>query len=125
MIHVDFRLAGEDVVKVLEGSARTRGRPRSLRTDNGPEFTGRMLDLWAYFNGVALDFSEPGKPTDNAFIESLNGRVREECLNRHWFVCLDDARSKTAWWREDYDEERPHSAVGNLAPGEFARKGRG
>jgi putative transposase len=120
-IHVDFRLTGEDVVKVLEGLARSRGTPRSLKTDNGPEFTGRSLDLWAYFNGVTLDFSEPGKPTDNAFIESFNGRVREECLNQHWFLCLDDARSKTGWWRDDYNEKRPHSALGNLAPGEFAR----
>jgi putative transposase len=120
-IHVDFRPTGEDVVRVLEGIARTRGRPRSLKADNGPERTWRSLDLWDDFNGVTPDFSEPGKPTDNAFIESFNGRVREECLNQHWFLCLDDARSKTGWWRDDSNERRPHGALGNLAPGEFAR----
>ena len=73
------------------------------------------------FNGVTLDFSELGKPTDNAYIASFNGRFREECLNLHWFVCVEDARSKTGWWRRDYNEDRPHSALGNLAPGEFAK----
>jgi putative transposase len=120
-IHVDLRLTGDHVVRVLEGLVHQRGTPRSLKTDNGPEFTGRMLDLWAYFNQVTLDFSEPGKPTDNAFVESFNGRFREECLNRHWFVCVEDARSKVEPWRRHYNEERPQSALGNLAPREFAR----
>jgi len=74
------------------------------------------LDLWAYQNDVTLDFSRPGKPTDNAFIESFNGRLRAECLNTHWFLTLDDARKKLENWRRDYNELRPHSAIGNQAP---------
>jgi putative transposase len=120
-IRVDFRFTGDRVVRVLEGLAAERRAPEAIRVDNGPEFRGRMLDLWAYFNGVALDFSEPGKPTDNAFIESFNGRFREECLDLHWFTCLEDARSKTGAWRLDYNHDRPHGSLGNLAPGEFAK----
>jgi putative transposase len=76
----------------------------------------RDLDLWAYQRGVTLDFSRPGKPTDNAFIESFNGKFRAECLNAHWFMSLDDARRKCEAWRRDYNEERPHSAIGNKVP---------
>jgi putative transposase len=120
-IRVDVRFTGGQVVEVLEGLARERGTRKCLRTDNGPAFTGKLLDLWAYFNGVTLDFSRRGKPTDNAFIESFNGRFRQECLDQHWFVCLDDARAKIEAWRREYNEERPHSALGNLAPEEFAK----
>jgi putative transposase len=88
-IRVEPRFSSEQVAKVLEGSAYLRSVPQALRVDNGPEFTGRMLDLWAYFNGVTLDFSEPGKPTDNAFIESFNGRFREGCLNQHYFISIE------------------------------------
>jgi putative transposase len=80
-IEVGQRLTGDDVVRVLEGVVSQRGKPQTIRVDNGPEFISRSLDLWAYFNGVKLDFSRPGKPTDNAFIESFNGRLRDECLN--------------------------------------------
>ena len=82
----------------------------------GTEFMSRDLDLWAYQRGVTLDFSRPGKPTDNAFIESFNGKFRAECLNAHWFMSLDDARRKCEAWRRDYNEERPHSAIGNKPP---------
>ena len=92
---VGQRLTGDDVVRVLEGVASQRGKPQTIRVDNGPEFISRSLDLWAYFNGVKLDFSRPGKPTDNAFIESFNGRLRVECLNQHWFLSLDEARAVT------------------------------
>src|SRR5262249_6524713 len=119
-IRVDTRFTGDQVVKVLEELAFERGSPQRLRIDNGPEFTGRSLDLWAYFNQVTLDFSEPAKPTDNAFIESFNGRFRQECLNLHWFLCLEDARAKVEVWRRQYNAEHPHSALGYLAPGEFA-----
>jgi putative transposase len=118
----DSRITGDDVVRVLVRLASERGAPASIRVDNGPEFVGRSLDLWAYFNGVALDFSRPGKPTGNAFVEAFNGRLRQECLNPHWFLCLDDARAKIESWRRRYNAEHPHRALGYLAPGEFAAK---
>jgi transposase InsO family protein len=96
--------------------AGARLYPRTIRVDNGPEFVSRDLDLWAYQRGVTLDFSRPGKPTDNAFAESFNGKVRAECLNTAWFLSLDDARSKCEAWRRDYNEERPHSAIGDKCP---------
>ncbi len=111
---------GGQVVAVLEELTALRGVPSSIRVDNGPEFSGKMLDLWAYFNKVTLDFSRPGKPTDNAFIESFNGRFRQECLDPNWFLCLEDARVKIESWRKEYNADRPHSALGNLAPEEFA-----
>ena len=117
-IRADARFTGGQVVQVLEELTCQRGAPAGIRVDNGPEFTGRSLDLWAYFNGVTLDFSRPGKPTDNAFIEAFNARVRQECLNRSWFLCLEDARAKIEAWRREYDTERPHGALGNLAPGD-------
>jgi putative transposase len=120
-IDVGQRLTGDDVVRVLEGVASQRGKPQTIRVDNGPEFISRSLDLWASFNGVKLDFSRPGKPTDNAFIESFNGRLRVECLNQHWFLSLDEARAVTEAWRDDYNRVRPHGALGNRTPSEFAR----
>jgi putative transposase len=119
-LRADARFTGGQVVKVLEELTYLRGKPQSIRVDDGPEFSGKMLDLWAYFNKVTLDFSRPGKPTDNAFIESFNGRLRQECLDPTWFLCLDDLRSKIEAWRREYNEERPHSALGDLAPKEFA-----
>ena len=86
----------------------------------GPEFVSKDLDLWAYWNNVKLDFSRPGKPTDNAYIESFNARFRLECLNEHWFLSLEDAREKTEEWRQDYNQIRPHSSLGNIAPEEYA-----
>ena len=94
--------------------------PRTIRVDNGPEFTSKRLDQWAYLNGVELDFSRSGKPTDNAFIEAFNGRFRQECLNENWFLSLADAEEKVESWRKHYNGERPHSALGNLSPREFA-----
>jgi putative transposase len=88
-------------------------------TDNGPEFTGKALDSWAYNNKVQLDFIRPGKPIENAFIESFNGRLRDECLNEHWFISLQDAREKIAAWRVDYNGSRPHTSLGHLTPEEF------
>ena len=87
----------------------------------GTEFTSKVLDQWAYANGVKLDFSRLWKPTDNAFIESFNGRVRQECLNENWFLSLADARHKVEKWRQEYNNERPHSALGQMAPAQFAR----
>ena len=108
-----FNFCGADVVEVLERVGRQEGFPAVIRVDQGTEFVSRDLDLWAYQRGVTLDFSRPGKPTDNAFIESFNGKFRGECLNAHWFMSLDDARRKCEAWRRDYNEERPHSAIGN------------
>jgi putative transposase len=103
-------------VAALERICREIGYPKSIRADNGPEFVSRDLDLWAYANDVTLDFSRPGKPTDNAFIEAFNGRLRAECLNTQWFLTLEDARQKLENWRRDYNEVRPHGAIGNKAP---------
>ncbi len=111
-----FSYRGLDVVETLERVCREIGYPKSIRADNGPEFVSRDLDLWAYANDVTLDFSRPGKPTDNAFIEAFNGRLRAECLNTQWFLTLDDARKKLENWRRDYNELRPHGAIGNQAP---------
>ena len=86
----------------------------------GPEFISKALDRWAYENSVTLDFSRPGTPTDNAFVESFNGRLRDECLNSHWFLSLADARAKIEAWRRDYNESRPHTALGWLTPAEYA-----
>ncbi|AWN52721.1 IS3 family transposase [Methylobacterium sp. 17Sr1-1] len=110
------------VVEVLDALIRLRGRPKSLRVDNGPEFAGRMLDHWAYLNGVELDFSRPGKPTDNAYIEAFNGRLRAECLNASWFLSLADARARIEEWRCHYNEDRPHTALGGLTPRAFANQ---
>lgn len=108
------------VIDELDRLARIRGKPRSIRVDNGPEFAGRLLDQWAYLNKVELDFSRPGKPTDNAYIEAFNSRLRQECLNASWFLSMDDARNRIDAWRADYNETRPHSSLGNLTPSEFA-----
>ena len=112
---------GGDVVDTLERIAPLYGRPKRIRVDNGPEFVSKELDLWAYLNGVVLDFSRPGKPTDNAFAKSFNGKFRAECLNAYWFLSLDDARSKCEAWRTDYNQVRPHSSIGNQTPIEWAR----
>jgi putative transposase len=111
-----FSYRGEDVVATLERVCGAIGYPKTIRVDQGSEFISRDLDLWAYQKGVTLDFSRPGKPTDNAFIEAFNGRLRHECLNAHWFLALDDAREKLEAWRRDYNEVRPHGAIGNKPP---------
>ena len=111
---------GADVVEVLGQIAKERETPGYIHCDNGCEFTSRVMDQWAWLNGVRLDFSRPGKPTDNAYIESFNGRVRQECLNQHWFTTLDEVQAILDLWKVDYNLERPHSSLGNLSPLEFA-----
>jgi len=118
-IHVDKTIRGSDVVETLEKVKRARGIPESIRVDNGPEFISKDLDLWAYQEGVKLQFSRPGKPTDNAMIESFNGSYRNECLQTHWFLSLPDARMKIENWRIEYNEYRPHSSLKNKTPSEF------
>jgi putative transposase len=110
------------VVEVLDRLVPQRARPKTLRVDNGPEFAGKMLDHWAYLNGVTIDFSRPGKPTDNAFIEAFNGRLRAECLNASWFPSLADATDRIEEWRHHYNDERPYSAHGDLTPRAFAEQ---
>jgi putative transposase len=111
-----FSYKAQNVVETLDRATAVTGYPRTIRVDNGPEFVSRDLDLWAFQHGVTLDFSRPGKPTDNAFAESFNGKVRAECLNTAWFLSLDDARRKCETWRRDYNEERPHSSIGDKCP---------
>lgn len=111
-----FSYRGEDVVATLDRACRKIGYPKTIRVDNGSEFISRDMDLWAYQRGVILDFSRPGKPTDNAFIEAFNSKLRSECLNAHWFLSLEDACEKLEAWRRHYNEERPHSAIGNIPP---------
>jgi len=120
-IEVDFHLGGHRVVEVLQHLGKTRDLPKTIRVDNGPEFISKAIDQWAYLNGVELDFSRPGKPTDNAFIEAFNGRLRQECLNENWFLSLEDAGEKVEVWREEYNMHRPHGALDNLSPVEFAK----
>lgn len=121
---VDFGISGHYVTRVLDQAARFRGYPKAIRTDQGPEFTGKALDQWAYQHGVQLKLIQAGKPTQNAFIESFNGRFRDECLNDHWFTSLPQARILIAAWRRDYNQHRPHSSLDYLTPAEFAAKHR-
>ena len=120
MIDVRQSYRGSDVVETLERVTRVHGMPGTIRVDNGPEFISKELDLWAWVNGVTLDFSRPGKPTDNAFIESFNGSFRAECLNASWLLSREDARCRCEAWRTDYNEVRPHSSIGQNTPIELA-----
>jgi putative transposase len=123
-ILVDHGISGFRVTRALDEMARFRGYPAAIRTDQGPEFTGKALDQWAYQRDIKLKLIQPGKPTQNAFIESFNGKFRDECLNEHWFCSLAEAKIRIAAWRRDYNEHRPHSAIGNLTPAEFAAQWR-
>ena len=117
------RLAAERGARltcVLERLADKRGLPKSSTVDNGPEVDGQVLDKWAYRSSVHLSFIRPGKPNENAYIESFNGKFRDECLNEHWFISLAHARSVIEAWRIEYNTERPHSSLGNRTPEEFA-----
>ena len=120
-IEPDTSLPGLRVIDVLDRLADHRGLPRTIVADHGPEFTGRALDLWAHAHGVGIDFIRPGKPVDNAFIESFNGRLRDECLNEHWFQTLAEARSIVEAWRDDYNTVRPHRSLGGRTPSDYAR----
>ena len=119
-LHASQSIQGYDVVSVLEGLKEQGRLPKTICVDNGSEFRSKILDQWSYLNKVQLDFSRPGKPTDNAMIESFNSRFRAECLNEHWFLSLGDARQIIESWRREYNEERPHSALGNRCPADFA-----
>ena len=118
-IEVDTSIPGQRVVRVLDRLGEIHGLPQALVLDNGPEFTSKALAAWAQRRGVTLHFIAPGKPTENGYIESFNGKFRDECLNRHWFLDLADARATIEDWRTDYNQARPHSSLGYLTPAEF------
>jgi len=120
-IEVGQRLGGEHVVAVLNRLAAQRQAPKYLFVDNGSEFSGRLLDLWAYHCKTRIDFSRPGKPTDNCYVETFNGSLRDECLNVHWFDSIADAKAIIEAWRRDYNEIRPHMALNDAAPEAYAR----
>lgn len=119
-LEADCSLTGRRVVEALTLLALTRGVPPTITCDNGTEFTSQAVDLWADENGVRLDFIRPGKPVDNAFIESFNGRLRDECLNSEIFLNLEDAKRKLQAWKDDYNHTRPHGSLGGQTPSEFA-----
>lgn len=119
---VDTSLPGARVARVLEGLVGDRDKPRRIVVDNGPEFTSRALDLWAYEAGVELLYIRPGKPIENCFVESFNGKMRDECLNGHWFTSVRDAQRVVELWRLDYNHVRPHSSLGQLPPAVYARR---
>ncbi len=119
-IETDSSLGGKRVVRVLERLKEIKGLPMAIRSDNGPEFTSKAVDEWAFKNGVKLDFIDPGKPTQNAYVESFNGKFRNECLNEHWFMNLKDAQEIIENWRNEYNSFRPHSSLNDLTPLAFA-----
>ena len=119
-IEVDTSLSGRRVTRVLDRLKEMRGLPNRLVTDNGPEFTSKALDSWAFSEGVDLQYIEPGKPVQNPYVESFNDRLRDECLNEQWFISIDHARQVVEDWRHDYNTQRPHTSLGNRTPREFA-----
>ena len=121
VMHVGISITGHDVVRALDAVVKFRGAPQAITTDNGPEFAGKALELWTHDCGIAHTFIRPGKPVENAYIESFNGRVQDECLNLHWFQSLDQARLILTAWRHDYNDIRPHTSLGSRTPNEFAR----
>jgi putative transposase len=115
-LEANARIRGIDVVNALEHITGEHGFPKRIKVDNGPEFISKDLDRWAYWNHVELDFSCPGRPSDNALVEAFNSRFRQECLNQHWFLSLEDAKEKLIAWQNEYNTERPHSALGYRTP---------
>ena len=120
-ITADYGISGQYVTRLLDRAATFRGFPLAVRTDNGPEFTSRAFMAWAHSHGVRHILIEPGRPMQNGYIESFNGRFRDECLNEQWFETLHQARSAVAIWRQDYNEVRPHGSIGRMPPAEFAK----
>lgn len=118
----EHAIGGEYLTRLLDEVCARRGQPQIIRTDNGKEFTGRAMLTWAHRRGIGLRLIEPGKPNQNAYIESFNGRFRDECLNEHWFVSLNHARAVIRAWVREYNEERPKKALGGLTPAAYARQ---
>jgi putative transposase len=118
---VETSFPARKVIEVLERAAKAKGWPQALCLDNGPEFAGRELDIWAHEKGIKLIFSRPGKPTDNAMIETFNAKVRAECLDQYWFTSLEEAKTQLEMWRLDYNQERPYSSLDNQTPEQFLK----
>lgn len=123
-LSVDYGISGQYVTRLLDRAAVFRGYPAAVRTDNGPEFTSRAFIGWAQSHGVRHILIEPGRPMQNGYIESFNGKFRDECLNEHWFQTLKQARNTITEWRRDYNEVRPHSSIGRIPPASFAEQHR-
>ena len=120
-IEVERAISGQTLTRILDRLALSRGLPRVIRSDNGKEFCGKAMVIWAHERGVQLRLIEPGKPNQNAYIESFNGRFRDECLNEHWFTSVLHARTLIEMWRREYNEERPKKALGGLTPAAYAQ----
>jgi transposase InsO family protein len=118
----EHTIGGDHLTRILDGICAQRGKPVVIRSDNGPEFTGKAMLTWAHRHGIALRLIEPGKPNQNAYVESFNGRLRDECLNEHWFMSVAHARALIETWRREYNEERPKRSLGGLTPAEFAKQ---
>ncbi len=123
-IAVDFGISGQYVTRLLDQAAIFRGYPVAVRTDNGPEFTSRAFLSWTTLHGIRHILIQPGRPMQNGYIESFNGKFRDECLNEQWFQSLSQARDCIAEWRKDYNEVRPHSSLGRIPPAQFAQQQR-
>lgn len=119
VLEVGRSLPSQKITDSLDRAIWLHGKPEIITMDNGTEFTCNHFDCWAYQNGIKLNFIAPGKPTENGIVESFNGRFRDECLNLHWFESISEAQWKVAQWRREYNEQRPHSSLGNLAPREY------
>ena len=118
----EHTIGGGHLTRILDGICSQRGKPAVIRSDNGPEFTGKAMLTWAHRHGIALRLIEPGKPNQNAYVESFNGRFRDECLNEHWFVSLAHARAVIETWRREYNEERPKESLSGLTPAQYAKQ---
>jgi putative transposase len=122
LITIDFSLSSTRIIRELDRLIEWRGVPEVIRVDNGPEFTSARFEAWARKNNIKILFIQPGKPTQNAFVESLNGKFRNECLNQHWFRTMDEARYEIDLWREHYNHVRPHSSLNYMSPVEYAKQ---
>lgn len=118
----EHTIGGDHLTRILDGICSQRGAPQVIRTDNGPEFVGKAMLNWAHRRGITLRLIEPGKPNQNAYVESFNGRLRDECLNEHWFTSLAHARTVIEAWRQEYNEERPKKSLGGLTPAQYAKQ---
>jgi len=118
----EHTIGGDHLTRILDGICSQRGKPMIIRSDNGPEFTGKAMLTWAHRHGIALRLIEPGKPNQNAYVESFNGRLRDECLNEHWFTSLSQAQAVIEIWRREYNEERPKKTLGGLTPSQYAKQ---